>query len=73
MTRPAPFDLLDVVALVSEVPDHGLVRGQVGTLVEGLAEGVWLVEFADRAGRTYAMVELDEEVLLALHFEAAAA
>lgn len=26
--------LLDVVALLSDVPAHGLVRGQVGSIVE---------------------------------------
>ncbi len=45
--------LLDVVALLEDVPDHGLQRGQVGTVVEELAPGVFEVEFADDAGRTY--------------------
>ena len=32
--------LLDVVALTVDLPDKGLVRGQVGTVVEELAPGV---------------------------------
>lgn len=45
---------LDVVALVDDMPEHGLVRGQVGTVVELLANGVFEVEFSDDEGRTYA-------------------
>ncbi len=68
MSSPVPFKLLDVVALVADLPVHGLERGQVGTLVEPLAEGVWLVEFSDDAGRTYAMLDLPETALLPLRF-----
>ncbi len=35
--------LLDVVALLEDLPEHGLVRGNVGTVVEILAP----VEFSD--------------------------
>lgn len=31
---PTALHLLDVVALLADVPAHGLVRGQVGTVVE---------------------------------------
>ena len=30
----SPIQLLDVVALTNDVPNNGLVRGQVGTIVE---------------------------------------
>jgi hypothetical protein len=39
--------LLDVVALTEEMPEKRLRRGQVGTIVEVLAHGVFEVEFAD--------------------------
>lgn len=45
--------LLDVVALLEDVPAQKLVRGQVGTVVENLAPGVFEVEFSDSEGRTY--------------------
>ncbi|WP_420455071.1 DUF4926 domain-containing protein [Rubrivirga sp.] len=64
----SPFRLLDTIALLDGVPAHGLVRGQVGTLVEPLADGVWLVEFADDKGRTTAMPDLREDQMLLLHF-----
>ena len=37
--------LLDVVALLSDLPAQRLARGQVGTIVEQLNENIALVEF----------------------------
>ena len=59
--------LLDVVALTEDIPDHGLRRGQVGTIVEILAPDVFEVEFADNEGRTYATLALNAKQLLVLH------
>lgn len=61
--------VLDVVALVKDLPREGLRRGQVGTVVELLAPGVYEVEFADQEGRTYALVPLRAERLLLLRYE----
>ena len=47
-----PVKLLDVVALLRDKPAEGLVAGQVGTVVEVLAPGVFEVEFLDSQGRT---------------------
>jgi len=58
--------LLDVVALVEDMPEHGLVRGQVGTVVETLAHGVFEVEFSDNEGRTYASVSARVDQLMVL-------
>lgn len=58
---------LDVVALVEDLPAHGLVRGQVGTVVELLAPGVFEVEFSDDEGRSYAMLALKLDQLMVLH------
>jgi hypothetical protein len=56
-----------VVALLKDFPEHGLVRGQVGTVVELLAPSVAEVEFSGELGRTYAMVALRAEELMRLH------
>jgi hypothetical protein len=61
------IQLLDVVALVAELPEHGLVRGQVGTVVERLAANVFEVEFSDDEGRTYAELALRATQLMRLH------
>jgi hypothetical protein len=65
------INLLDVVALSENSPEHGLPRGQVGTVVEELAADVFLVEFSNNQGETYAMLPLTAHQLIALHFELA--
>jgi hypothetical protein len=57
--------LLDVVALLRDVPAHGLLRGQVGTVVE-LLDGACEVEFSDDEGQTYAELAFQCEDLLLL-------
>ena len=64
-----PIQLLDVVALTEDLPDRGLFRGQVGTVVELLAPGVFEVEFSDDEGRTYATLAVPAGRLMALHYE----
>ena len=63
------IQLLDVVALMVDRQDKGLQRGQVGTIVEELAEGVYEVEFSDNNGVTYALVALKAEQLMILHYQ----
>ena len=60
---------LDVVALTEDLKERGLRRGQVGTIVENLAPGVYEVEFSDDSGRSYAMLSLREDQLMLLHLE----
>jgi hypothetical protein len=64
---PTAINVLDVVALLVDMPEQGLVRGQVGTVVERLDEGVLEVEFSDDEGRTYAELAIDAGRLLVLH------
>ncbi len=62
--------LLDVVALTVDLPEFNLYRGQVGTVVEILADGkAFEVEFSDRTGRTYESLGLRPEQIMVLHFE----
>ena len=63
------ISLLDVVALTEDLPDGGLRRGQVGTVVEALAPGVFEVEFSDNDGHTYATLAVPAEKLLVLHHQ----
>jgi len=71
--------LLDVVALVVDLPQYNLWRGQVGTVVELLAGGAaFEIEFSDacgglrlRHGRTYESIGLRPEQIMVLHFEPA--
>jgi hypothetical protein len=63
-----PIQLLDVVALTEDLPQRGLSRGQVGTVVESLAPGVFEVEFSDDQGRSYASLALRDDQLMSLHY-----
>ena len=67
---PDDLKLLDVVALTEDLPEHALRRGQVGTIVEELAPGVFEVEFSDNNGRTYAVLALRADQLLLLRYGA---
>ena len=63
------IQLLEVVALTEDLPERGLRRGQVGTVVEVLAPEVFEVEFCDDQGRTYASLALRADQLLVLHYQ----
>jgi hypothetical protein len=63
------IEMLSVVALLEDLPEEGLVRGQVGTVVESWAPNVYEVEFCDDNGKTYAMVALKGDQLMRLHHE----
>jgi hypothetical protein len=65
------IELLDVVALLEDVPKYHLRRGEVGTAVEQLAPHVWLVEFSNNDGETYALLELATSQMMKLHYEPA--
>jgi Domain of unknown function (DUF4926) len=60
--------LLDVVALLTDLPEHRLARGQVGTVVEQLDDKTLQVEFSDDQGRAYAIAPCRGDDLLILHY-----
>jgi len=60
--------LLDVVALLTDLPAQRLARGQVGTIVEQLDGETLLVEFSDDQGRAYAIASCRREDLLVLQY-----
>ena len=61
--------LLDVVALVEDLPELKLSRGQVGTIVEEYEPDVFEVEFSDTTGRTYALEMLKADQLMVLRHQ----
>ncbi len=60
--------LLNSVALIENLPELGLYRGQVGTIVEVYEPGVFEVEFSDLQGRTYALETLNNRQVMMLHY-----
>lgn len=63
------FEILDVVVLTEAIPASNLRKGELGTIVEILDEDIFLVEFADSKGVTYAMPALNANVLMKVFYE----
>lgn len=69
MPNSRMIKLLDVMALTVDLPEYNLWCGQVGTVVEILANGAaFEVEFGDREGRTYESIGLRPDQIMLLHF-----
>lgn len=58
-----------VVALLEDVPEHDLVRGQVGTIVDVGTPTLYEVGFCDDQGKAYAHVALRAEQMMQLHYD----
>ncbi|MBK1633461.1 DUF4926 domain-containing protein [Thiohalocapsa halophila] len=67
-----PIDPFAVVALICDLPDSGLVAGQVGSIVQPVAPDAYEVEFTDDAGQTYTSAAIPANRLLVLHYAPAA-
>jgi hypothetical protein len=63
--------MFESVALNTGFPGEGLLRGQVGTVVEQLDDDHFLVEFADLNGVAYAIEPIPASALIELHHEPA--
>ncbi len=61
--------LLDVVALTEDLPELGLYRGQVGTIVEEYEPRVFEVEFSNLTGQAYAIETLSASQLMSLYHQ----
>lgn len=59
--------LLDIVALIEDLPPLNLYRGNVGTIVEEYEPGVFEVEFSDTTGQAYAIETLNASQLMPLY------
>ena len=64
-----PFQLMDTVALLEDLPDAGLERGQVGKIVELLVPEVHLVQFVDNQGKPCALLPVHISRLLVLKLD----
>ncbi len=59
--------LLEAVALTEDLPQRKLRAGEVGTVVELLADGAYEVEFCSERGETYAEIALRGDQIVPLH------
>ena len=53
------YKALDTVVLTRDIPEHGLRRGDLGTIVETYDDSGFDVEFVTASGRTSAVVTVD--------------
>lgn len=67
MMSESAIKLLDTVALINDLSERKLQRGEVGTVVEILAPDVFEVEFSDEDGQTYAELALRADQIIVLH------
>jgi hypothetical protein len=63
------IDILDVVALLADMPTEKLRKGSLGTVVEVFDNATYLVEFADINGVTYAMPILTDLQMMKVYQE----
>ncbi|MFZ1322351.1 MAG: DUF4926 domain-containing protein [Ignavibacteria bacterium] len=59
----------DVIALLADIPDKKLIKGQVGTIVEILSDNNYEVEFCNPKGETVSISPVESNNLLLLHYE----
>ncbi len=73
------IEVLDMVALLIDLPELGLRRGAVGTIVEQFEvtehhPGGWIVEFVSPDGEEYIEADItDAAQIVKLHFQRLAA
>ena len=69
-TEKGEIKLLDVVALTQDVPEHNLKRGDIGTVVEILANGeAYEVEFSDDNRQMYKCLSFLASQIRVIHDE----
>lgn len=62
--------LFDTVALLEDLPEENLWRGQVGAVVEVYNDGeAFEVEFVDTNGKTYGLLALHPNQIILLRHE----
>lgn len=60
------IQLFDVVALIENLPEHHLWRGEIGAVVECYPNDAYEVEFVAQDGYTHALITLQARQLIPL-------
>lgn len=58
-----------MVTLTEDLPQKGLLKGQMETIVEGLAPGDYEVDFSGLDGKTYTTTAVSEKAPIGLLHE----
>jgi len=65
-----PIKELHTVALLKNIPEKNLLRGDVGTVVVDLSDTMTEVEFVDEKGRTTSLATVAKKDLIRLRLDA---
>lgn len=63
------MELLDVVVLTQDIESKKLKKGSLGTIIEQLSKDIFMVEFVDTKGITYATSILSSAQLMKVYYE----
>lgn len=62
------IEKLDVVAILEDLPELGISRGDIATVLEEVSEKIFLLEISDRNGKTISMIELPQKSIMKLNY-----
>ncbi len=54
-------ELLDVIELLSDIPEFSLRKGEQGAIIEDYQDGVYEIEFTNRKGETTALCSIHQD------------
>jgi hypothetical protein len=54
-------ELLDVIELLTDIPEFSLRKGEQGTIIEDYQDGIFEVEFTNKKGETTAMCSIAQD------------
>ena len=66
------FKELETVALLKNIPEHNMYRGDVGVIVSILSDDTVEVEFSNKDGKTVALIPVQTTHLIKLRMQPAA-
>jgi hypothetical protein len=64
-----PIKELHTIALLKDIPEKNLFRGDVGAVVSDLSDTAVEVEFVDKKGRTSVLATLEKKDLIRLRLD----
>lgn len=58
MNKP---ELLDVIELITDIPNFSLRKGEQGTIIEDYQDGIFEVEFSNKKGEATAICSIHQD------------
>lgn len=63
------MELFDIVVLTQDIESKKLKKGSLGTIIEQLSADIFMVEFVDTKGVTYATSIFSSAQLMKVYYE----